>query len=190
MHPDVAAVITELDAHRVRFEGFCRALSPEELSRTVPNSTWVVKDFVSHLATIDEPVESIFRNVHAGKGGAFTPEGGSPRHVDTWNDEAVAQRRGRSLDEIFAEAARRRAAIEEAMAELTQDDLDQVMTFGGDSKRPAGKFQLLRYLRGWNKHDPMHVVDMMRALPERKSAELDAWFDDPAIKGYQAAMNR
>jgi hypothetical protein len=30
---------------------------------------------------------------------------------------------------------------------------------------------------------------MMRALPERRSPELDAWFDDPIIRGYQAAMN-
>ncbi len=39
MHPDVDAVITELDAHRARFEELCRSLSAEELDRDVPGST-------------------------------------------------------------------------------------------------------------------------------------------------------
>ena len=92
MHPDVAAVITELDSHRVRFEAFCRSLSEDELARPVPNSTWIVKDFVSHLATIDEPVETMFRNVHAGERASFNPEGGG-LDIDGWNDRAVAERR-------------------------------------------------------------------------------------------------
>ncbi len=189
MHPDVAVVIAGLDADRAKFETFCRSLSLEELARPVPNSTWIVKDFISHLATIDKTVEVMFRSVHAGTQGAPREGSGLAGGIDTWNDKQVADRREKSVDQILAEAAATRASIEDAMAQFTQSDLDYEMSFGGDSKRPPSKVQMGQYLRGWAKHDPMHAVDMMRAVPERQSPELEAWFDDPAIRRYQAAMN-
>jgi hypothetical protein len=189
VNADVEAVITELDSHRARFEAFCRALTSEQLTRPVPKSTWVVKDFISHLATIDVPVGEMFRSMHGEGTPGFRGQGGASWNVDTWNDRQVAERRSRTVDEILAEAEKTRAALTGYLRELTAEDMAKTLKFGGDSKRPPAEVRLLDYLRGWNKHDPMHVVDMLRALPELTSPELDAWFDHPAIRGYQAAMN-
>jgi hypothetical protein len=47
------------------------------------------------------------------------------------------------------------------------------------------------FLSGWAQHDPIHVADMLKALPERAAdAELKAWLDSPFVSGYQAIMNR
>jgi hypothetical protein len=35
----------------------------------------------------------------------------------------------------------------------------------------------------------MHALDMSRALPELMSPDLDAWFADPVVQGYQRSMN-
>lgn len=189
MNPDVATVVQELDAHRARFEAFCRSLSEEQLRRPVPRSTWIVKDFISHLATIDGPVGEMFRTIHeGGDPGPRNPDGGR-FDVDHWNDSQVAKRRERTVEEILAEAATARALLHERLAALTAEDIEREIRFGGDSKRPPASIRLIQYLRGWCKHDPMHAFDMLRALPELHSPELDAWFDDPVIRGYQAAMN-
>lgn len=190
MEPEVAAVIEELDGHRARFETFCRALNDDELNASAEQSTWLVRDFIAHLATIDGPVTTMFRGVHDGSGGGLPAEGGGAFDIDAWNDHQVEVRRKKSVDELLAEAAEERKAIHEAMAAFSAADLQYVMPFGGDSKRPAGQVRLLDYLRGWCKHDPMHVVDMMRGLPaSRMTPEVSAWLDDPIIAGYQRAMN-
>jgi len=51
--------------HRRRFEEFCRSLSEEELSRAVPDSAWTVKDFASHLGTLDAELIRWFDAVKA-----------------------------------------------------------------------------------------------------------------------------
>ena len=89
MHPDVELVVKELDDHRVRFEAFCRSLSPEELDRAVPNSSWLVRDFVAHLATIDGPVGEMFASVHRGADPGIRTSDGARWDVDRWNEVQV-----------------------------------------------------------------------------------------------------
>jgi hypothetical protein len=185
----VVAVVDELDRHRARFEEFCRSLSQEELDLPVPQSTWIVRDFIAHLATIDVPVGQMFKTMHAGGDpGIRNPDGGR-FDVDNWNDRQVEQRRALDVEAVLAEAATTRAELRKHLFALTDEDLDRTMKFGGDSKRPAGEVKLGAYLRGWNKHDPMHAFDMCRALPEHGKRLAD-WFDDPAIRMYQNAMNK
>lgn len=190
MNAPVEKVIAELDAHRTQFEFFCRSLSEEQLGRVVPNSTWIVKDFIAHLATIDVPVSRFFRSVHEDKSGPFRGDEGAPLNIDQWNDATVAERRERSVEEILEEAAKNRCDLKAVMAEFDQEDLDFQFTFGGDSKRSPAKIVFGQYLSGWCKHDPMHAVDMMRAVPDRLTPELEAWFSDPVVQGYQAQMNK
>jgi hypothetical protein len=190
MHPDVEAVIAELDAHRERFEAFCRSLTGEELERPVPRSSWRVRDFIAHLATIDGPVMRMFEDVHAGRDEGLRGPDGGRFDVDGWNEERIQERRQRSVEDLLGEAAEVRAQLHEVMATLDEGDLAHVIKFIGDAKRPPGEVRLGAYLRGWCKHDPMHALDMSRALPERLTPELQAWFDDPIVARYQAAMNR
>ncbi|MBI5948379.1 MAG: maleylpyruvate isomerase N-terminal domain-containing protein [Chloroflexi bacterium] len=189
MHSDVATVTAELDAHRLRFEALCRSLNARELDLPVPASTWLVRDFIAHLATIDDPVREMFRSLR--EGSPRTSSSGEDRwDVDRWNEARVQERRALTVEQLLAEAAESRARIRDEMARLDAETLARTLDFGGDSKRPASKVQLLAYLRGWCKHDPMHALDMLRAMPGRLTPELEAWFDDPVIRGYQAAMNR
>lgn len=189
MHPDVQTVIDELDAHRIRFEAFSLALAEEQLRRDVPNSTWIVKDFISHLATIDEPVRRFFQNIRVQKKADWDTPDGERFNIDRWNESMVQARRASSVEDILAEAAVLRAAIKDEMTQIGQEELDMPFVFGGDAKRGRREVIFGDYLRGWCKHDPIHTVDMMRALPECESPALLAWFDDPVIQGYQKQMN-
>jgi hypothetical protein len=189
MHPDVAAVMQELDAHRARFIVFCRALSAEELERPVPGSEWQVRDFIAHLATIDGPVAATFtaiqENQQEGSGDTAKPRW----DVDRWNQGKVEQRRGTSVDALFAEAAEGRVNLRKVLAAFDEESLGRTLRFGGDSRRTAAEVEVRAYLRGWCKHDPMHVVDMLRGIPGRRTAIVDQWIDDPVIAAYQAQMN-
>ncbi|MEO8541114.1 MAG: DinB family protein [bacterium] len=184
----VLEVIDELDRHRTQFEEFCRSLSQEELDRPVPKSTWVVRDFIAHLATIDGPVSEMFKSMHAGEDAGIRDADGGKFDIDDWNDKQVERRRVLSVDDVLAEAAKSRAELKSHMLVLTDEDLARTLKFGGDSKRAASEIPFGGYLRGWCKHDPMHAMDMSRALPERQAA-LAPWFDDPIIQMYQKSMN-
>jgi hypothetical protein len=190
MNGEVAIVVQELDDHRVRFAAFCRSLTAEQLGRAVPNSTWIVQDFVAHLGTIDGPVGEMFSTLHEGGDPGFRTPDGARWDVDRWNEDKVQDRRSWSVEQLLAEAGETRAALHAVMAKLTTEDLGKRLKFGGDSKRPAGEVRLIQYMRGWCKHDPMHAVDMARAMPEVLTPEFKAWIDDPVIAGYQASMNR
>ncbi len=184
----VQEVLAELDSHRERFESFCRSLTAEELDRPVPNSTWIVRDFIAHLATIDGPVSQMFRAMHSGDDPGIRNSDGGKFDVDNWNDRQVERRRQNDVETVLAEAAQSREALRKDMLELTDEDLARMLKFGGDSKRAPTEIPFGVYLRGWCKHDPMHAMDMSRALPDRQ-AELAPWFDDPVIQGYQRQMN-
>ena len=53
MNDTAEQVIPVIRENRRKFEAFCNSLSEEELARHVPDSAWYVKDFVSHLSTLD-----------------------------------------------------------------------------------------------------------------------------------------
>ncbi len=72
----VQSIIQSIREHREKFERFCRSLSEEELGRPVPESSWIVKDFVSHLATLDPEMARSFQGAAARR-----PEEAS-RHAD------------------------------------------------------------------------------------------------------------
>jgi hypothetical protein len=188
--PIVARVIDELGSHRERFEVFCRALSAEELDTPVPQSTWLVRDFITHLATIDVPVAQMFRLLHAGEDTGIRNADGGKWDVDDWNEQQVQQRRTWDIDRIFAEASETRAELLEHLSVLTTEDIAKTLKFGGDAKRPPSEVGLGQYLQGWCKHDPMHAFDMSRAIPHRVTADVQAWFDDPVVQMYQRMMNR
>lgn len=189
MIPEVEAVLNELDGHRIQFAVLCRWLTPEQLGRPVPGSAWIVKDFISHLATIDGPVGDMFKTVHEGGEPGLRGPDGERWDVDNWNEGRVQGRREKSVDQLLEEAARERTVLRGHLARLTEEDLDKTIKFAGDARRPAAEIPLRRYLKGWCKHDVMHAVDMLRAMPERMTPRLEHWFDDPVVRGYQAAMN-
>ena len=187
----VKGIIGAIREHRQRFDRFCRSLSEEELACPVPESTWVVKDFVSHLATLDPEMTRSFKAAAAGRPEEATRAAdGSPFDLDAFNDAQVAERRGWPLERILEEASRNRAGLIETLERLTDEDIAQVVHFRGDAKRSPADLPLRVFLLGWSMHDPIHAADMLKALAERANdPELAAWVDHPVVKGYQAAMS-
>jgi hypothetical protein len=189
--PVAETVIASIVENRKKFEAFCSSLSDEQLNRAVPQSTWVVRDFAAHLDTLDTALLRWFAAAGGNTTAAATADDGTPLDVDAFNDAQVASRRDWPLDRVFAEAAENRARLIDLLGALTQEQIDATMRFAGDAKRGPADIPLKVFLSGWAQHDPIHVADMLKALPERADdAELKAWLDSPFVAGYQAIMNR
>lgn len=185
-----AGIIETFRTNRVRFERFCRSLSEEELARPVPNSAWVVKDFISHLATLDTESVRWFEALASGATDVTQYEDGTKFDIDEFNDDIVAQRRERTLDEIFREAEGNRERFLTALGQLSGEHLDRVVHFAGDNKRDPADVKFGTFLFGLARHDPVHVADMLKALPERADdPEMKEWLNDPAVIWYQNAMS-
>lgn len=181
-------VIDAIVENRRKFEAFCYSLSEEELNRPVPQSTWIVRDFIAHLGTLDTELGRWFDA--SGSNDSSAGADGAPFDLDEFNDAQVAERRAWPLDRLFAEAAENRARLIDVIAGLSESEITRVTHFAGDSKRKGGDIPLHFFLAGWAQHDPIHVYDMLRALPERaEDAGLKTWMDNPFIVGYQKAMN-
>ncbi len=192
MVPRAQAAVASLADERTRLERFARSLTAEELDRPVPGTVWTVRDFIAHVATLDAAYIGWFTALAGGP----DPGGhrGSPGFdVDAFNEAAVAERRGRSLDDLLREGAALRARLVAVIARFTEAKLDSTIRFGGDRKRPPVDLPLGQFLAGWARHDAIHVADMLKALPERrKDPEIVAWLARPDVAGpvsaYQKAM--
>jgi hypothetical protein len=160
----VSAAIERFKENRTRFVQFCCSLSEEELARPVPDSTYTVKDFVSHLGTLDPALTQQVEALAAGRvepiGGA---EDGTPFDIDKYNDGLVAERRDWPLERILDEAAANREEFLQALAKLEDAQIEQTMHFTGDNKRPPADIQFKMFLQGLARHDPIHVADMVKA---------------------------
>jgi hypothetical protein len=175
-------------SHRERFERFCRSLSDAELARPVPNSHWRVKDFITHLATLDIVMTQQIEALAAGRNERLGGDGAA-FDVDAWNETEIQARRDWPLDRILAEGAQNRAGFLDALAKLTEEQIGQTMHFTGDNKRDPADLPYKVFLWGLARHDPIHVADMMKALPERGGdAEVKAWLDDSVVTWYQTTM--
>ena len=189
--PSVQPVIDALRKNRALFEKFCRSLSEEELRRPVPpDNKWTVKDFIIHNLSFDDLTTRWVESVVAGNTAAPAGPDGKAFDVDAWNAERVAQWRGKTLAEIFAASVPERARFEEALAKMTDEDKQHVVDFPGDNKRDPAKVPFGLFLQGLTRHDPIHVADMLKALPERADDPgLKAWLDDRMVEWYQQAMS-
>jgi len=187
----IQGVIETIRDNRRRFEAFCYSLTEEQLMRPVPGTTWVVRDFAAHLDTLDTALLRWLSGAAAGaKVDAGVDAAGAPFDVDAFNDAQVAQRRAWPLERVFAEAEANRARLIEAMGALTDEQIEQPMHFAGDHKRGPGDLPLKLFLAGWAQHDPIHVADMIKALPElADDPEIKQWLDNPFVTGYQAIMS-
>lgn len=191
MNPTVQAIVDQISVERDRFERFCRSLSDEELCRAVPESTWQVRDFIAHLATVDPPVRRWFEAVQSGSADAGRGGEDAGFSVDRFNDDAVAVHRGKRVDDLLGEAAVGRVALVETLSRFTEEQLNASIYFGGDAKRPPMDFPLLPFLQGWARHDIIHVADMLKALPERRDDPLIIeWCTEPGAETSVARYQR
>jgi hypothetical protein len=163
-------IIDELARHRVQFEYFCRSLTAEELSTTIPGSHWTVKDYIAHLCTIDGLIAAGFAPMTGQAAPAPAAPMPDPFDIDEWNDAAVKLVAGASVDELLAEAAVHREHMASAIAAMTDEHLDAIIPYGGDRKSlnlPKSQVRFGGLLWGIAIHDPNHTADIIRALPHR-----------------------
>lgn len=181
-------VVEEIAGHRKRFEAFCYSLTDEELDRPVPASTWIVRDYAAHLATLDPAMKQLFQATARGE--TMTASDGGSFDIDAHNEPLVQARRKWPMVRVFEEGAAERADLIAALREITDEQTQGMMHFAGDAKRSAGNIPFGLFLAGWAWHDPIHVADMRRALPERQEdSDIKAWLESPFVNGYQKAMN-
>ncbi|HET9477537.1 MAG TPA: maleylpyruvate isomerase N-terminal domain-containing protein [Dehalococcoidia bacterium] len=186
----VLGLIERFKDNRERFIAFCRSLSDEELERAVPSSSYRVKDFVSHLATLDPVMAGQFERAAQGRMQELgRGDDGAVFDVDTYNDGEVAARRDWTLDQMLEEAAANRVTFLSSLAKLEDEHIDRVIHFTGDNKRDPADLPFKIFLQGLARHDQIHVADMVKALPDRaEDPEIRAWLDDTVVKWYQTAM--
>jgi hypothetical protein len=194
--PRAEALIDEMAAHRVRFEAFCRSLSDDELATQVPGAPWTVFDYIAHLATIEALINPWF-GAMVGSPIPMSSEvpPPSPFDLDEWNEAIVERRHGKTLDDIFTEAAKNREVYAENMSKMTDEQIDMKVRFGGDRKAinlPPIMVPLHTLLTGIAMHDVSHTLDILRAIPERR-AEIADWLDsadyariDPEVAARRA----
>lgn len=189
-HDAVLKLVDRFRQNRVRFIDFCRSLSEEELARDVPDSTYTVKDFVAHLGTLDSLMAQQFDALAAGQMQALGANAsGKKFDVDEYNDRVVTARREWSLDRLLEEAAANREVFLASLSKLTDEEIAQVVHFGGDNKRPPADVPFKSFLQGLTRHDAIHVADMVKALPERaEDPAIKQWIDDVVVHWYQKAM--
>ena len=93
------------------------------------------------------------------------------------------------MRQIFDGAATNRERLIAALRRLDEGQVARAMHFS-DPKRGTADFPLKAFLVGWAQHDPIHVADMLKALPERaQDAGLTAWLANPFVSGYQTSMS-
>ena len=186
----VLGLIERFKDNRQRFIAFCRSLSDQELARPVPDSAYRVKDFVSHLATLDPVMAQGFERAAQGQMEELgRGDDGSPFDVDRYNDAEVAARRDWTLDRMLEEAVANRAAFLASLTKLEDEHIEKVVHFTGDNKRDPADVPFKLFLQGLTRHDQIHVADMIKALPERaEDIEIKAWLDDTVVKWYQTTM--
>lgn len=177
--------------HRVRFESFARSLSDDELALPVPQSEWIVKDYISHLATIDLTVKEWFRTLATGEAPPPSREKPTERpafDIDAWNNRQVAKRREATVEQILEEAATNRAELLAIMDLFSDATLDADIPFPGDANRAPSSMNFGGYLIAWATHDPAHTLDMLRALPGRRDEqELRDWLDGVTFESWPPA---
>jgi hypothetical protein len=172
MNERLGAVVVATNQNREQFEHFCNALSHEELSRPIPESHWRVKDYISHLASMDiwmiEWFEAMVR------GDRFIPraDDGGPFDIDAWNDARIDERRDAGVTELLDEAGRERTKLMATFPRFSEEALASRFNFRGRD------VSFIDYLEMWTLHDPAHSLDMLKALPERKQEPwIREWID-------------
>jgi hypothetical protein len=195
MHARVQPVVDEVRRHRARFDDFCRTLKEEQLNRPVPESTWIVRDYISHLATIDKTVVVWFESLADGGAAPAAAQtrdaadaGGAAFDIDAWNDGQVTKLRDTPVPELLNLARDHRTHLLAAMDRFTDATLDADIAFPGDANRPPESINFGGYLTAWAKHDPAHARDMLRALPERaRDPALRIWLESATIGAWPPA---
>lgn len=149
----VEPIAAELRAGRARIVEVARGAPADAWAKpTSYDEGWTCKDLLAHLAAGDWALQSGLRKVIVGEPLRI----GDFPDVNETNARNVAERRGRTVEELIAEV--------EAEGEETQEILAQL---GDEHERMTPEdvpTTLGDYLRQFTGHDRAHLADLRAAL--------------------------
>jgi hypothetical protein len=141
-----------------RADKIAAALSPADWEKTVYEQGWTVKQAYCHLASLGGSIPFF---VNMATNPAASASIGAGFDVDAWNAQQVAQRQGKSTDEILAEL---RTGFEGSLAFLdsvSDEVLAKEMTNPFSGQRETLADILVGSFTG---HHGMHLDDIERAV--------------------------
>jgi len=172
--PRAQQIIDRAAEERVRLFEFIRGVSEAQWPRMSPEGIWQARDYVAHLASIDPLLTAWFRAIQS-PGSSGGPEGAN--RIDDWNEDQILARRETSIEALLDEMTRSRVALNAALADFTDEQLDRVIRFAGDAKRAPRDIPLHLFLSAWAFHDRWHMEDARRAI----AGEAEQPFGDEAF---------
>jgi hypothetical protein len=177
----VQTVIDRIVSERQRFVDWIRSVPDDQWSNTSPEGIWQARDYVAHLASIDPLLAEWFRALQRSEPGIGADTTFS---IDEWNEQRILERRAHTIHELLDEMAASRVDLIAALADFTDEQLDRVIRFGGDSKRAPRDIPLHLYLGFWAFHDRWHMEDARRAIAgEEEQPFGDAAFARTVVEG-------
>lgn len=189
MDQAAAALLEELEANRAMFGALCRACSEEWLARPLPGGRWTVGDHIAHIGSYDQLA---VHHLSPPAARDSLMEGAAALATDAWNEIEVQRRAGMGRATLLAEMAERRAESLRLLGGLAAADLQRDVYFPGDAQRTAGTVPLRLWLQRWSKHDMLHALAMLRAIPELEAhPDFQAWLaDDPLLEAVERQQQR
>jgi len=173
-------IIDQAADERRRLVEWVRSVPARAWSSMSPDGMWQARDNVAHLASIDPLLTAWFRTFQQPRQPGGGGSGGTGSFsIDDWNGEQILARRGQSIEGLLEEMAAHRIELNAALAGFTDEQLDQVVHFGGDNKRSPRDLPLHMFLSGWAYHDRWHMEDARRAI----KGETEQAFGDAAFEG-------
>jgi hypothetical protein len=157
---DVIDAVRESDAR-------LQALAPRLRARPqagLPGADWVVRDALCHLAARADCVGVVQTLLpSAAQATAAAPVDLDRLDIDSVNRVQIAERGGRSVDDLLEEIAAGHAAAMTALAALGDDVLQRRVTLPG----PLGVVALVDLLLlAGPRHEQAHLDDVERALAD------------------------
>lgn len=150
--PWVEPIAAQLRESRGQIAEVARAIPAEKWVESSPDPNWSYKDVLAHLATGDWVVQTVLGAVVANRPLDLAFLDG----LDGGNARLLAERAGRSVDELVAEALAEGEETQGLLAGLTEGDEER--------RQEGAPMSLAEYLRLFPGHERGHLADLHTAL--------------------------
>jgi len=156
--------IDKLAEEREAFVAWVRSVPEDQWSNVAEGGIWQARDYVAHLASIDPLLTSLMRIFQSRNEVSGRGSDGRAFSIDDWNEGQILERRTHTIESLLADAEALRPALNAAIADFTDEQLDTNFHFGGDKSRSPRDLTIGQFLAGLVYHDRWHMEDAKRAL--------------------------
>ena len=157
----VAPVAEELRSSRAEIARTARKLLPEHWSMPSPLEGWTYKDLLAHLASGDWVFQWMLRGALGLEKFDIIERGFE--YVNEGNAQRIAERKGRTAEELIAEVESEGEATQELLARLPED-LDRGQVVG--RMRDGTPVTVERWMQGFPRHDVGHGAQLRTVLDQ------------------------